>query len=252
VSTGSKFDTLADLYADARPSYPDALFDALGELAGRPLAGAIVADVGAGTGISSRLLTAHGARVVAVELSGPMLARLLAASPGVVGTRGDGNALPLRDASVDFVTYAQSWHWTDPARAVPEFRRVLRTSGAFAAWWNWTQYDAGWKQAQLARIRAVSPDAYDGQPRQVRYGVGPDAFETGAGVVPARRASFAWRREIPLETHLANLASKSYIGDLGPDGAERFIDAEREHLRAEFPDGVVPEVYVTDLFVVAR
>jgi SAM-dependent methyltransferase len=180
-----------------------------------------------------------------------MLAQLLVASPGVVGVRGDGNQLPLCNESVDFVTYAQAWHWTDPTRSVPEFRRVLRPGGAFAAWWNFTVYDEDWKQAQHERILAVAPDAADDRHRGSQA-VAPYLFETGAGTVPARTAEFTWHRQVPLETHLANLASKSYIGALGPAGSARFIDAEREHLLALFPDGGVPESYVTYLAVVPR
>jgi len=45
------FDTAATQYDTARPGYPPALLDAVEELAGRPLKGARVVDVGAGTGL---------------------------------------------------------------------------------------------------------------------------------------------------------------------------------------------------------
>ncbi|MFD0563837.1 methyltransferase domain-containing protein [Kitasatospora saccharophila] len=66
----ASFGPVAAQYQAARPSYPDALFDELERLSGRPLAGADVLDVGAGTGIATRLLAGRGARVVAVEPSG--------------------------------------------------------------------------------------------------------------------------------------------------------------------------------------
>ncbi len=52
--------------------------------------------------------------------------------PDVPILRGDGNALPLADASHDLVTYAQSWQWTDTGRSVPKALRVLRTGGVLA------------------------------------------------------------------------------------------------------------------------
>ncbi|MGC5412996.1 SAM-dependent methyltransferase, partial [Streptomyces sp. DT225] len=66
-SRALSFDRAAAQYAAARPSYPDALFDAVEDIAGRPLRGARALDVGAGTGISTRRLLDRGARVVAVE-----------------------------------------------------------------------------------------------------------------------------------------------------------------------------------------
>lgn len=49
--------------------------------------------------------------------------------------RAVGDALPLAAGSADLVTYARSWHWTDPARSVVEAPRVLaRPHGTLALW----------------------------------------------------------------------------------------------------------------------
>ena len=98
----------------------------------RPLRNAQVADVGAGTGIATSLLHARGAKVTAVEPGDGMAAEFRRNNPGIPLVRGDGNHLPLATASADFITYAQAWHWTDPAKAGPEARRVLREGGALA------------------------------------------------------------------------------------------------------------------------
>ena len=242
------FGSVAGVYAAARPGYPSELYDGLVALAGRPLDGALVADVGAGTGISARQLRDRGARVVAVEPSQAMLAELATSSPGVLVVRGDGNALPLRDDCVDFVTYAQSWHWADPDRAVPEFLRVLRPGGAFAAWWNLTDRHEPWAAAQERRLVAACPTY---RHARARY---PDARGRGAAMLPyglpMRTAEFRWERQVPLDAHLANLNSKSYVAALGSDAAAAFLGAERAALLAEFPGGVVTETYRTILEVV--
>jgi ubiquinone/menaquinone biosynthesis C-methylase UbiE len=100
------------------------------------LTGALVVEVGAGTGISTRGLLASGADVVAFDLAPKMLERLRAnGSPGpgrLLGVAvGDGHALPLRSGVADLVTYAQAFHWMRPAEAVTA-RRVLRPGGALA------------------------------------------------------------------------------------------------------------------------
>lgn len=84
------FDAAAVLYGANRPGYPAELFDAVEELAGRPLDGARVADVGAGTGIASALLEARGARVVGVEPGDGMAAEFRRARPGIPLVRGTG------------------------------------------------------------------------------------------------------------------------------------------------------------------
>lgn len=241
------FGGVAGAYAAARPDYPPELYAALEELAGRALAGALVADVGAGTGISARQLRGRGARVVAIEPSEGMLARLAASSPGIWAVRGDGNALPLRDGAVDLVTYAQAWHWVDPERAVPELRRVLRPGGSFAAWWNLTDRSEVWAAAQARRLIAACPTLQEARARYPDARAAEDRLPYG---LPMRTAEFRWSRRLPLDAHLANLNSKSYVAGLGPEGAAAFLETERAALLAEFPDGVVTERYRTTLEVV--
>jgi ubiquinone/menaquinone biosynthesis C-methylase UbiE len=242
------FGGVAGAYAAARPAYPAELYERLEELAGRRLEGALVADVGAGTGIAARQLRDRGARVIAIDPSEGMLAELAASSPGIWAVLGNGNALPLRDRSVDFVTYAQAWHWVDPERAVPEFRRVLRPGGTFAAWWNLTDRREPWAAAQERRLRAACPTYHQARARYPNArGADEAALPYGT---PMRTAEFQWSRRLPLAAHLANLNSKSYVAGLGPVGAAAVLETERAALLAEFPDGVVTERYRTMLEVV--
>ncbi|MDT0382679.1 class I SAM-dependent methyltransferase [Streptomyces sp. DSM 42041] len=240
------FDSVAAQYGSSRPGYPSALFDAVEDLAGRPLQGADVLDVGAGTGIASRLLRDRGARVTAVEPGPGMAAELRAASPGLPLVRADGDALPCADSSFDLVAYAQSWHWTDPDRSVPEALRVLRPGGALALWWNVPDPDVPWAAEQEERLARALP-GYHGP------GLRHEASDIlhGQGHRP-RSAAVHWVRRVPLDVHLAHLGSRSSFAVLGPEGARPVLEAEREALLAHFPDGEVPEAYVVDLHVVIR
>jgi ubiquinone/menaquinone biosynthesis C-methylase UbiE len=247
MTVAAVFGAVAGAYAAARPGYPARLYERLAELAGRRLEGALIADVGAGTGIAARQLRDRGAHVVAIEPSEGMLAELVASSPGVRVVRGDGNALPLRDRSVDFVTYAQAWHWTNPDLAVPEFQRVLRPGGAFAAWWNLTDRGERWAREQEQRLIAACPTYHQARARYPTARRGDPAARPYG--LPMRTAEFHWTRRLPLAAHLANLHSKSYVAELG-SGAATFLEAERAALLEDFPDGVVTEAYRTVLEVV--
>ncbi|MFD3315907.1 class I SAM-dependent methyltransferase [Streptomyces sp. NPDC058694] len=245
------FNAAAAQYAANRPSYPPTLFDALENAAGHPLAGARTIDVGAGTGIATTLLHARGANVVAVEPGAGMARQFRRTLPDIPLVRGDGNALPFTDASADFVTYAQAWHWTEPARAAPEAMRVLRPGGALALWWNMDALDIPWIAAQEQRVERY----FGGDAVGKKGGTSARAETAFAGAITVpdiTHHQVRWTRSVPLDTHLANIGSHSIFLVLGEEGTTSFLTEEREHLLEVFPDGTVEETYDVDLLVALR
>ncbi|MEU0386883.1 class I SAM-dependent methyltransferase [Streptomyces chartreusis] len=232
------FNTAAAQYAANRPSYPPALFDAIEALADHPLPGSRVADIGAGTGIATALLHARGAHVIAVEPGDGMAAQFRSTLPVIPIVRGTGDDLPLADASVDFVTYAQAWHWTDQARSVPEALRVLRPGGALALWWNTDALDVPWIAAAAARTERH----FDIDTAAERRNVNARAADP-TGRLDFTRRTVRWSRRVPVDTHLANIGSHSVFLVHGEEHTAAFLAEEREHLLKAFPDGIVEEVY---------
>ncbi|MGW2299294.1 class I SAM-dependent methyltransferase [Streptomyces violaceorubidus] len=239
------FNAAAAQYAAHRPSYPPALFDALEELTGRPLKGARVVDVGAGTGLATARLHERGAEVVAVEPGAGMAAQFRRTLPGVPVVRGSGNALPLADHSADLLTYAQAWHWTDPALAVPEALRVLRPGGALALWWNTDAHDVPWIAEAARRVdRHFAGLNLSAEKRHL------DArFADPTGHFDFAHREIRWSRRVPLDTHLANLGSHSVFLTDTEERAAAFFAEERRHLLAAFPAGLVEETYDVHLLL---
>jgi ubiquinone/menaquinone biosynthesis C-methylase UbiE len=135
----TRFSDRADVYSRARPTYPADAMDAI--VAGAQSDGAtIAADIGAGTGISSRLLAERGCRVFAIEPNADMRRRgaadTSAVQPPITWVEACGEATTLGDASVDLILCAQSFHWLDRPRALNEFHRILRPYGRLAMLWN--------------------------------------------------------------------------------------------------------------------
>ncbi|HTP15385.1 MAG TPA: demethylmenaquinone methyltransferase [Streptosporangiaceae bacterium] len=93
--------------------------------------GAVVLDLAAGTGTSSRSFTGAGARAVACDFSLGMLAvGARRPAPGVSFVAGDALELPFRSESFDAVTISFGLrNVADADRALAEMLRVARPGG---------------------------------------------------------------------------------------------------------------------------
>ncbi len=131
-------------YVRYRPGYPAEIIPYLSEAIGLGPAD-IVADVGAGTGISTRLFLDHGNVVFAVEPNAAMRAAAeaeLARYPNFRSIAARAEATGLAQASVDLVAAAQAFHWFDRPAARAEFARILRPGGWVVLLWNVKLTDA--------------------------------------------------------------------------------------------------------------
>jgi SAM-dependent methyltransferase len=133
-SATGDFTRQAEAYARARPGYPDPVVDHLVAEAG-VAADDPVADVGAGTGLFTRLLAARRLRVTAVEPNAAMRGSAQPI-PGVSWLEGTFEETGLDSDSQRWVVAAQAFHWADPPRALPEMHRVLAPGRPFTVLWN--------------------------------------------------------------------------------------------------------------------
>jgi ubiquinone/menaquinone biosynthesis C-methylase UbiE len=125
------FAAVADAYDRARPAYPE---DVVPWLVGREPAS--VVELGAGTGKLTTLLAEAGHDLLATDPLPEMLAHLRRRLPDVRTEVAPAEEIPVPSRSVDVVVCAQSFHWFDHDRALPEIARVLRPGGRLALVWN--------------------------------------------------------------------------------------------------------------------
>ncbi len=96
-----------------------------------------VLDAGCGAGHTALAFAPRVAEVIAYDLTLSMLEQVnkLAAERGITNLttqHGDVEMLPFEDATFDRVVSRYSaHHWPHPARALAEFRRVLKPGGQF-------------------------------------------------------------------------------------------------------------------------
>ena len=131
LSRASSFGPVADAYERGRPSFPR---EAAAWLVGQEPA--TVLELGAGTGKLTRELVALGHDVHATDPDPAMLKVLSRHLPDTRVSEAGAEELPVPDRSVDVVVAAQSFHWFDHDRALPEIARVLRPGGHLALLWN--------------------------------------------------------------------------------------------------------------------
>lgn len=252
-----RFSDRAGDYVSHRPTYPAAAIDRVleglpgvvrgadGALTAR---GLVAADVGAGTGISARLLARRGAVVYAVEPNAEM--RRAGASdaggvgPGEVRWRdATAEATGLGDASVDLVLCAQAFHWFRAEEALTEFLRVLRPGGRAAIVWNIRDRS----DAFTDRYSALMLAAATGPVREENIDDAPLMHDPR--FVGASASSFRNEQALTVEGLLGRARSASYCPKTGP--AWETLSGELALLHAGFAsgEGVVRLRYVTRVFM---
>ena len=99
----------------------------------------IIADVGSGTGILTKLFLDNGNRVYAVEPNEPMRIAAEAILIGYnyfISINGTAEQTTLPNNSMDLITAAQAFHWFDVDKTKVEFRRILKAGGHCCLIWN--------------------------------------------------------------------------------------------------------------------
>jgi SAM-dependent methyltransferase len=236
-----RFSNRAAAYAAARPSYPrSAVRWSLEALFARGADGLRLADVGAGTGLSSRAFAEAGARVVAVEPNAAMRAAA-EPHPRVEWADGTGERTGLGTGAFDGVICAQAFHWLKPEAAIAEFERLVRPQGRLVILINERSARDRLTRAYSDAIRAaVKEDLSEGQAALAERAL------AAAGLVWAHK-EFEHAHELDRDGFIARAFSASYVPTEGPkrDRLERdLVSAFRFYSRG----GRVRMIYRTRVF----
>jgi len=226
-----------------------------------------VIDVGAGTGISSRLYAARGCAVVAVEPNAEMREagrvesgkwRVEIGKEKEVRDIGwvDGTAekTGLPDACADLVVCAQAFHWFDPPRAFMEFARILDArSPVRRVALVWNELDTNDPATQgyrdhMRRHAVESPQSPWNTPPGEPL-MKPEA--SAAGFVNPRIERYPSFQELDEDGLVGRAKSASYM----PRDADRWARAETElrELWREFEEnGVFRLRYQTEVHMAEK
>jgi ubiquinone/menaquinone biosynthesis C-methylase UbiE len=154
------YDQFSHRYEDQRHQGYHALIDDLEvELALRYATGARVLEAGCGTGLISKQLRPHVAKLVGVDLSSGMLAH--AKKRGLDVVQGSITHLPFPDGAFDLVcSFKVLAHVEQIAEAVAEMSRVTRSGGHLVLEF-YNPWSFRYLVKKLKRPTAISPDTHD-------------------------------------------------------------------------------------------
>jgi ubiquinone/menaquinone biosynthesis C-methylase UbiE len=225
--TSIAFDRAADDYDATRALPADAMRRVVGLLSGEIADRAPTLEVGVGTGRLALPLAAAGARMVGVDLSAPMLGKLVEKSGGrrvaVALVRGDATGLPFPDASFGSAIAAHVLHliseWPTAAhelvRTVKPGGVILVDIGGWGRSW-WREVQDVFAHAAAIEMRFIG----------VRSWEELDAAMTEFGARPRELVEIPAEAETTIEEHVELLAKSVYSFTWGVEEAMRRRAAE--------------------------
>lgn len=205
------FEAGAEVYARARPSYPEAI---VGMIRQAVPEGAVLLDLAAGTGKFTEQLD-PGGRLVASEPVEGMRRGFRNALPSTPLVASTAEAIPFRDAAFDAVTVAQAFHWFEPMGALREIRRILREGGLLAILFNIRDDSVGWVHRLWSSLDSYDPDRKVPRHRDRSW---EPTLEISGLFEPVGDHSVEHVQRMDIDSLVARVASVSFISSLSADG----------------------------------
>lgn len=243
-----RFSNRVDHYVKYRPGYPTAVLTNLRDEWGLTST-AVVADIGSGTGLLTRLFLDNGNPVYGVEPNAEMRAAgetFLADYPHFTSISGTAEATTLPDHSIDFIVAGQAAHWFTPEPTRAEWQRILKPGGAIVLVWNTRHVDGSAFMQAYEQILVTFARDDTGRPR--REGGHERGPEYILGGDHAYRA-FANAQQFDYAGLEGRTLSSSMMPLAGHPQYEPMLAALRRLFDEYQVDGRVTVLYTTELYI---
>lgn len=234
-------------YIRYRPSYPPAVIDALRHDCGLAPE-SVVADIGSGTGILTKLLLDNGNLVYGVEPNAEMREAgqvFLANYPKFRSVDGSAEATALAAASVDLLVAGQAFHWFDRAAARREFARILKPGAFVALIWNEREVIATPFMSEYEQLLQRHGTDYSAVHHKYSEQSGIDEFFAPSEVAIRE---FENRQQVDFDGLKGRLMSASYAPPVGDPRHEPMIRDLRALFARHERDGRVSILYRTRIY----
>jgi SAM-dependent methyltransferase len=242
-----RFSDRVENYVRYRPGYPSEVVSLLRDAVGLTRE-SIVADIGSGTGISTKLFLDHANTVYAVEPNRKMreaAERFLGRYPNFRSVNGTAENTTLADRSVDLIVAGQAFHWFDRQRSKQEFARILKPGGWVCLMWNARCEDKPFDQAYETLLQEYGTDY-----RQINH-KNVDLAAIREFFAPAEVQAHQMPNEqvVDFDGLRGRILSCSYVPTESDPRHPPMLDAIRAMFDEYQQDGVVRIEYDTELYL---
>lgn len=247
METVERFSNRVENYIRYRPGYPPEVLQLFrDEMDLTP--SSVLADIGSGTGISSRIFLENGNTVYGVEPNAAMrnaAISLLKKFSNYKPVEGTAEYTTLPDSSVNIILAAQAFHWFEPEKTRIEFKRIIQEGGFVALMWNERQLDTTSFLREYEHFLLTNASDYEKvRHENVTSDVLSNFFKSDFS-----QKTFANKQILDFEGLRGRMLSSSYMPS---ESDERFASVENE-LRKLFEkhtdaDGKVAILYDTNVF----
>lgn len=235
-----RFSDRVEDYVKYRPSYPSAAIDKILEHFTLPIT---AADIGAGTGISSRLLANRNVKVIAIEPNAEMRnAGIKDATPLLEWQDGTAENTNLPNESVDLVTCFQAFHWFTPEPTLSEFRRILKPKGKLAVVYN----NRDQNDEFTAEYSRIVREASKNHPAEAKTKSTEPLTETTV-FKNFQKYNFIYQQELDLTGLIGRAMSVSYLPKQGEAYEQVIYELNNLYQRFKNEAGFVYMTYSTSV-----
>ncbi len=231
------FGEIAELYEARRPSYPEALIDDLVAWAAHGVDAPTALEVGAGTGKATRLMSARGVAVTAIEPSAEMAAvarRLMVAGGAEVESiESDFEHADLGGRRFPLIYAAQAWHWVAVPRGYALARAALADGGRLVPFWNRPAWERSGLRAALDEVYAAHVPADLGRgpyhpsvsPTSSEHEQWAEQIAEVDGLDDPEVREYRWSMDYTAAEYTGLVATHSETRLLDDDTRQRFLTA---------------------------
>ncbi len=250
------FDTVADEYDAARPSYPREMVDDIVAGSRIPEGGRIL-EIGPGTGQATRLFAERRYRILGLELGANLAAKArsnLRDFPNAIIQNVAFEEWEVEEGAFDLVISGSAFHWIPAELGYARCRAALKPAGSLALFWNTDPRPEGTVYAAIrAAHERLAPDLSkpgpDETPEAAREKRERGIADSGC-FSPPMVLTYPWSRRYDADEYVRLYNTYSTHIALPPEQNQALCSAIREAIAEN--GGYIDRQYLTTLYLARR